>query len=82
MITSEQMRAARALLQWDQKALSTASKVSIATIKRLEPLKGPLQANEVTIEAIRRALEKAGIEFIPENGGGAGVRFSRPRSES
>jgi len=73
------MRAARALLKWDQKTLAIASKVSIATIKRLEPLTGPLQANEVTIEAIRRAFEAAGVEFIEENGGGAGVRFAQRR---
>lgn len=78
-ITSEQLRAARALLQWDQKKLAAESMVSIATIKRLEPLSGPLRANQVTIEALRRALENAGIEFIPENGGGAGVRLAKPR---
>jgi len=32
-----------------------------------------------TLEAIRLAFETAGIEFIPENGGGVGVRFSKPR---
>jgi transcriptional regulator with XRE-family HTH domain len=77
MITSEQLRAARALLQWDQKRLAAASKVSIATIKRLEPPSGPLRANQVTVEALRRALEIAGVEFIPENGGGPGVRLAR-----
>ncbi|RVC63790.1 transcriptional regulator [Mesorhizobium sp.] len=75
MLTSEQLRAARALLQWDQKRLALASKVSTATIKRLEPLSGPLRANQVTVEALRRALEAAGVEFIPENGGGPGVRL-------
>lgn len=78
MLTSDQIRAARALLKWDQKALAQASKVSLATIKRLEPLFGPITANAVTIDALRRALEAAGIEFIPENGGGAGVRFRKP----
>ncbi|RRI02381.1 transcriptional regulator [Mesorhizobium tamadayense] len=77
MITSEQLRAARALLQWEQKKLAAASKVSIATIKRLEPLSGPLRANQVTVEALRRALEIAGIEFIAENGGGPGVRLAK-----
>ncbi|WP_342593613.1 transcriptional regulator [Ancylobacter gelatini] len=52
--------------------------MSLATIKRLEPLSGPITANAVTIDALRRALEAAGIEFIPENGGGAGVRFQKP----
>lgn len=77
MITSEQLRAARALLQWDQKRLAAASKVSTATIKRLEPLSGPVRANQVTVEALRRALETAGVEFISENGGGPGVRLAR-----
>lgn len=78
ILTSDQIRAARALLKWDQKALAQASKVSLATIKRLEPLSGPVVANAVTIDALRRALEAAGIEFITENGGGAGVRFRKP----
>ncbi|MDX3929885.1 MAG: transcriptional regulator [Shinella sp.] len=77
IITSEQLRAARALLQWDQKALAAKSKVSIATIKRLEPQSGPLKANQVTIEALRLALEVAGVEFIPENGSGPGVRLAK-----
>ena len=76
-ITCEQLRAARALLQWDQKTLAAESKVSIATIKRLEPSTGPLKANQVTVEALRRALEAAGVEFISENGGGPGVRLTR-----
>nr|WP_246520164.1 helix-turn-helix transcriptional regulator [Ancylobacter lacus] len=78
MLTSDQVRAARALLKWDQKTLAQASKVSLATIKRIEPLSGPIVANAVTIDALRRALETAGIEFITENGGGVGVRFCKP----
>lgn len=78
MLTSEQMRAARALLRWDQKTLAQASKVSLPTIKRLEPLSGPLMANAVTIEALRRAFEAAGVEFIPEDDKGPGVRLSSP----
>jgi len=77
-LTSDQIRAARALLKWDQKALAQASKVSLATIKRIEPLSGPIVANAVTIEALRRALEAAGIEFIAESGVGTGVCFRKP----
>jgi transcriptional regulator with XRE-family HTH domain len=76
-LTSDQVRAARALLKWDQKTLADRSKVSVATIKRLEPLSGVIKANKVTIDALRRALEAGGVEFIPENGGGAGVRLIR-----
>ena len=36
-----------------------------------------MSAQERTIEAIAKALEKAGVEFIPENGGGAGVRLKK-----
>ncbi len=84
MITSEQVRAARALLRWEQKELAAASGVSLPTVKRLETRPGVLGALEPTIAALRSALEAAGIEFIPENGGGAGVRLKHrttPRDE-
>ena len=74
-ITSEQIRAARALLRWEQKDLAEASLVSIPTIKRLEAKPGSVSAHATTVAALRRALEEAGIEFIAENGGGAGVRL-------
>jgi hypothetical protein len=47
----------------------------LPAIKRLETIPGPLAAQSRTIEAIRTALEKAGIEFIDEVGGGPGVRL-------
>lgn len=74
-ITSEQVRAARMLLRWEQKHLAEASAVSLPSIKRLESQPGTLSAQQRTIAAIRAALELAGVEFIPENGGGAGVRL-------
>lgn len=77
MITGSQLRAARALLRMDQKELARKSNVSVATIKRLEPSEAALKANKVTIEALRHALEAAGIEFISENGGGIGVRLAK-----
>lgn len=77
ILTSEHIRAARALLQWDQKTLANMSNVSVATIKRLEPHSGALKSNKVTVEALRNAFETAGVEFIPENGGGPGVRLAR-----
>lgn len=76
-LTSEQVRAARMLLRWEQKDLAEASGVSLPSIKRLETQLGELSAQGRTIEAITRALEKAGIEFIRENGGGAGVRMAK-----
>ena len=77
LLTSEQIRAARALLRWDQKDLAQASRVSLPTIKRLEAARGALRANSPTIDALERALHTAGIEFIPENGGGPGVRLRK-----
>jgi predicted transcriptional regulator len=76
-ITSELIRAARALLRWDQRDLAQASGVSLPTIKRLEVTPGILAAHSSTVTALRRALESAGIEFT--NSGGLGVRLkARP----
>lgn len=79
LLTSEMVRAARALLRWEQKQLASASGVSLPTVKRLETSPGPLAAHGPTIAALQRALELAGVEFIPENGGGAGVRLRERR---
>jgi predicted transcriptional regulator len=76
-LTSEVVRAARALLRWEQRDLADASSVSLPTIKRLEVTPGPLSAHLSTIAALKRALEDAGIEFIDENGGGPGVRLRK-----
>ena len=72
-ITSELIRAARALLRWEQRHLAHASGVSLPTIKRLESAPGILAAHSSTVAALRRALESAGIEFT--NGNGPGVRL-------
>jgi transcriptional regulator with XRE-family HTH domain len=76
-LTSEQVRAARALLRWEQSDLADASGVSLPSVKRLETQPGPLAAQQRTIVQLRKALEKAGVEFIEENGGGAGVRLRK-----
>jgi transcriptional regulator with XRE-family HTH domain len=82
MISSEQIRAARALLRWQQKDLAEASGVSLPSIKRLETQPGQLAAQPRTVDDLRKALEKAGVEFIAENGGGAGVRMKKRASKS
>jgi transcriptional regulator with XRE-family HTH domain len=71
------MRAARALLRWEQRDLAEASGVSLPSIKRLETQPGVLAAQKRTIVELRKALEKAGVEFIEKNGGGPGVRLLR-----
>ncbi|MHC2359064.1 helix-turn-helix domain-containing protein [Rhizobium leguminosarum] len=79
MLTAEQIRAARALLRMEQKDLAERSGVSLPSIKRLEQMNGALTATRVsTVEAIRTALETAGVTFIAQNGGGAGVRLAKP----
>ena len=77
-----QVKAARALLAWSQADLAEASGISEPTIKRLEAVDGEIGGRLETAEAMRTALERAGVEFIEENGGGPGVRLKarqRPR---
>jgi transcriptional regulator with XRE-family HTH domain len=74
-ISSEQVRAARALLRWEQRDLAEASKVSLPSIKRLETTRGALAAQARTVEAIRSAIEAAGVEFT--NGDQPGVRMKK-----
>ena len=76
-LTSELIRAARALLRWEQRDLAEVSSVSLPTIKRLESKPGILGAHDSTVAALQRALENAGIEFIAENGGGPGLRLGK-----
>lgn len=77
-VSIRQVKAARALLGWSQRDLAEASGVSEPTIKRLEAGDGDLGGRADTGASIREALEEAGVRFIPENGGGAGVRLSNP----
>ena len=77
MVTSELVRAARALLRWEQKDLANASMVSLPSIQRLETKPGPLAAQPRTVAAIRAALESAGVIFVEENGEGPGVRLRK-----
>jgi predicted transcriptional regulator len=77
VLRSEVIRAARALLRWEQRDLADASSVSLPTIKRLEAQPGVMAAHMSTITALRKALETAGVEFIDENGSGPGVRLRR-----
>jgi transcriptional regulator with XRE-family HTH domain len=70
-----QCRAARALINLTQPRLAEAAGVGLSTIVDFEK-----QRRTVSIEAqaaIQRALEDAGVEFIPENGGGPGVRLRK-----
>jgi transcriptional regulator with XRE-family HTH domain len=78
MILIGQLRAARSLLGWSQTELAEHAGLSLPTVKRVEREsgEGPNVSDDAR-EKLRKALEKAGVEFIPENGGGAGVRMKK-----
>ncbi|APL93427.1 helix-turn-helix domain-containing protein [Sphingobium indicum] len=79
MITSQQMRAARALLGIDQRQLAALASVSLPTIQRMEASDGQVRSVVDTLVKVISALEAAGIEIIGENaqssGAGRGVRL-------
>jgi predicted transcriptional regulator len=75
MITPEQCRAARGLLDWSQQDLAEKAAVGIVTVRQLEA--GAHEPRRATLDVIKRALESAGVEFIDENGGGPGVRLRK-----
>ena len=76
MITSAQCRAARGLVGWSQQELARNAGVGTVAIHQLES--GTSQPRRATLDVVRRAFEAAGVEFIDENGGGAGVRLRKP----
>jgi transcriptional regulator with XRE-family HTH domain len=71
-ITPEQIRAARALLRLEQAELAERAHVSVVTIRRLERGQDSERVAPGTFAGVRRALEQAGAEFIPD-----GVRRRR-----
>lgn len=73
-ISAVQSKMARAALGMGIRDLAKAAGVSADTVSRLERGEDLLPR---TAETIRRALEEAGVEFIAENGGGAGVRLRK-----
>lgn len=79
-ITAEQLRAARALLKMEQRALADAAEVPVQTLKRYESGSGPLSGNYQNISSIIRILEAAGVVFVADgesSSAGDGVRFRR-----
>lgn len=79
MITAAQLRAARALLGVDQKTLAEWSGLSVPTIQRMEGSSGNVRGVVESLTKVIEALERAGIELIPEGAscppGGRGVRL-------
>lgn len=85
MITSQQMRAARAMLGIDQRQLAELASLSLPTIQRMEASDGQVRGVVDTLVKVIRALERSGIELVGENassiGAGRGVRL-RESTES
>jgi DNA-binding Xre family transcriptional regulator len=75
LITTPQIRAARALLRWSANDLSDKSGIGVSTIKRLEVMDGVPAINISTMVAIQRALESAGVEFVGSPDDRPGVRL-------
>jgi transcriptional regulator with XRE-family HTH domain len=74
-LVAPQCVAARGLIGWSRAKLSEESGVSMATLADFEA--GKRQPYDRTLKDIQETLEAAGVEFIPENGGGAGVRLRK-----
>ena len=84
MITSAQIRAARALLGMDQRTLAERAGLSLPTIQRMEASDGQVRGVVDSLVKLVQALEAAGIELIGDHaqssGGGRGVRFREPKA--
>ena len=77
-MTSFQIRAARGILGWSAEVLARESSVSLRTIRRAELTDFHTKMTAPNDLSLRRVLEAAGVEFIDENGAGAGVRLRKP----
>lgn len=79
MITPAQMRAARALLGWDQRRLAEAAQLSLPTVRRMEGSTGTVRGNVDSLVKVVDALDRAGVALINEgeksSTGGRGVRL-------
>jgi len=74
-MTPAQCRAARGLLDWTQAKLAEAAGLALATVVKFERSGRAVPAG--TVQSIQLAFEAAGVEFIPENGSGEGVRLQK-----
>ena len=72
---ANQLRMARAALKWSVRDLAEKSGITANTISRIE---NGSDTRTSTVQSLKKALENGGVQFIPENGGGVGVRLARP----
>lgn len=76
MITSSQIKAARALVDWTARDLAAKAEIGFSTLIRLESSSGVPAGNIKTIDAVKKALEAAGVEFIGTPDDRPGVRLN------
>jgi predicted transcriptional regulator len=74
LISGRQLKAARALVGWEQTDLARKSGVAISTVRRMESFDGEVGARTSTLSLVQRALEKAGIEFLNDTRPGVRMR--------
>lgn len=67
-LSGGQIRAARAFLRWSAETLAERGRVGLSTVKRAEGSDGPPPITRANLDAIRRALEDAGVRFTAEGG--------------
>ena len=78
-MTSAQVRMARAALNWTVRDLAAATGLHRNTITNIEV--GRYVGDPATLALIKDVLTREGVQFIDENGGGAGVRLRKPRDK-
>ena len=66
---------ARGHLKWSVEELAKRADIGLSTVRRMESVDGPPPSTVGNLQAVQRAFEAAGIEFVPANGGGPGVRL-------
>ena len=76
-ITGQQIREARRLLRKTTFWITRQTGIDYHQLVSLQRSETMGSAESATLNTVRRALEAAGVEFIPENGGGAGVRLRK-----
>ena len=79
-MTPAQSRAARSLLDITQSELASSADLGLSTVVDFERERRPV--SDEAVKALQRALERAGIQFIDENGGGQGVRLRKPQPQN
>jgi predicted transcriptional regulator len=79
VITGRQLRAARALLGWEQIELARRARVAIGTIRRMESFEGEIGSRTSTLSQVQSTMEKAGLEFLNDDKPGVRLLAKDPR---